>query len=446
MEWNIPTLEELTDKIWRCTACGNCKAAWNYGPPPEFGEICPAMVEFGFEGNAASKGKMAFARGILDGSLPWTDDLLQDMYQCTVCAGCQSQCELDHKPFIPEIIEAMRRKAVEDGVGPMPNQKVIVQSMRSFNNPYQGPRRARLDWAKPFKKAGKPLKNIMKEPAPVLYYVGCTGAYNLPTRNVPQATARIFQKLGIDFGILGEDEICCGSTSMRIGDAKAFERVAEFNMELFKKLHDEQGVNTIVTSCAGCFRAIKKDYSLCKDYDKMFEGIKVIHTVDFLYEMFKEGKLKFKKEVPWKVTFHDPCHTGRHLIKFEIDEDGSKLWEGAYIQENLEDCLFDVPRDMLQAIPGIEFVEMERIRKDSYCCGGGGGCMTGFADWAAKNAAKRVEEGLSVGAEKMVSICPFCHYNINAGAALLEREQILYDLVELIDMALEEDVSDKTVY
>ena len=108
--------------------------------------------------------------------------------------------------------------------------------------------------------------------------MGCTGAFNLPARGVPTATASIFQKLGLDFGILGENEICCGSTAMRIGDAEEFKRVAEANLEMFKRLHDEKGVNTIVTSCAGCYRAIKKDYILSSDYDKMMEGIKVVHT------------------------------------------------------------------------------------------------------------------------------------------------------------------------
>jgi len=428
----------LKDILWRCTACGNCKAAYNYGPPPEFGEICPAGAEFGFEGFMASKGKIAFARGILDGQLEWTDELLDAIYKCTVCAGCQNQCELDHKPFIPEIIEAMRRKAVQDGIGPMPTQKKIAQSMRSYNNPYQGPRRVRTDWTRPFKKAKKPIKDINKEPADILYYVGCTGAFNLPARGVPMATASLFQKLGLDFGILGEEEICCGSTAMRIGDADEFKRVAESNLQTFKRLHEERGVNTIVTSCAGCYRAIKKDYVLASEYDKMLDGIKVTHTVELLNNLFKEGKLKFTGQLPWKVTYHDPCHTGRHLTKFVVDKDGSQLWKGAYVGLNEEDCLYDVPREILRAIPGIEFVEMERIRDNSYCCGGGGGVMTGYGDWAAKNASKRIEEGMRTGAEHMVSICPFCHYNLNEGSRRISSEMKLYDLVELLDQVVSE--------
>lgn len=437
MKWDIPSLEELEDPIWRCTACGNCKTAYDFGPPATFGEICPAGVEFGFDGNMASKGKIAFARGILKKDLDWTEEFVNDIYRCTICAGCQNQCELDHKPVIPEIMEAMRRKAVNDGVGPMPTQKVISQSMKSFNNPYQGPRRVRTDWTRPFKKAKKPIKNIMKQDAPILFYVGCTGAFNLPVRNFPVATASIFQKLGLDFGILGENEICCGSTAMRLGYADEFKRVAETNLEIFKDLHENHGVNTIVTSCAGCFRAFKKDYSLAEEYEEYLDGIEIIHTTDFLFRKFKAGEMKFTKELPWKVTYHDPCHTGRHMFSYDVDEDGSRQWKGSFISKSDEDCLYDVPREILHAIPGLEFTEMERIKGNSYCCGGGGGVMTGYGDWAAKNASLRVQEGLDTGAEQMVSICPFCHYNLNEGAKRLKSDMRVFDLVELIDQVLE---------
>jgi heterodisulfide reductase subunit D len=436
MEWRISSLEDLEDKIWRCTACGTCKIAYEFGPPARCGEICPAGSEFGFEGFMASKGKIAFARGILSGDLEWDEGLLDAVYRCTVCAGCQNQCQLDHKPYIPEIIEAMRRKAVQDGVGPMPAQAKLVQSMKSYNNPYQGPRRVRTDWTRPFKKMKRPIKDINRESAPILFYVGCTGAFNLPARTVPTATASIFQKLGLDFGILGENEVCCGSTAMRVGDAGEFKRVAESNLETFGKLHKDRGVRTIVTSCAGCYRAIKKDYSLSSDYEKALEGITVIHTTQFIHDLYKEGKLTFSGSLPWKVTYHDPCHTGRHLNKFIIDQDGSQLWQGAYVGVNEEECLYDTPRELLRAIPGVELREMERIRANSYCCGGGGGVMTGYGEWATKNASKRIEEGVDTGADHMVSICPFCHYNLNEGAKRIGSSMKLFDLVELIDQVL----------
>jgi Fe-S oxidoreductase len=323
----------------------------------------------------------------------------------------------------------------------MPKQKVIAQSLSSYDNPYQGPRRVRLDWTRPFKKGKqKPIKDILKEPAPVLYFVGCTGAYNVPERAIPQATASIFNKLGLDFGILGESELCCGSTAMRLGDVEAFQRIAESNLEMFKKLHDEKGMRTIVTSCAGCYRAILKDYSKADQYGKMMDGIRITHITQFLHDLFTSGQLKLSKSVDWKVTYHDPCHAGRHLTKFIIDKDGSQLWAGAYVGLNDEDCLYDKPRELLKAIPGIDLREMRRIKANSYCCGGGGGVMTGYNDWAQRNAALRIQEGMETGAQHMVSICPFCHYNLNQASQGIGSKMKLYDLTELIDRALPEKV------
>ncbi len=439
MEWNIPDLKDLERYFWRCTACGTCRTAYTYGPPPVAKPICPAGTEFGFEGYYSSKGKAAYARGLTAGVLSFDDpEFLEAIYKCTICAGCQNQCQVDYKPHIPEVIEALRREAVKSGKGPMPLHKNLTQSMRNYNNPYQGPRRVRTDWTRPFKKAGKPIKDINKEAAPNLFYVGCTGAFNTGARAVPTATASIFQKLGLDFGILGENEVCCGSTAMRVGDAEEFKRVATLNLETFKKLRDEKGVKRIITSCAGCFRAIKKDYVLSSEYDEVMDGIEVIHTADLLNGLYKEGKLKFAGELPMKVTYHDPCHTGRHLNKFVVDKEGKDLWEGAYVEVDESDCLYDEPRELLQAIPGLQLEEMERIRANSFCCGGGGGVMTGFGDWATKNASLRIEEGMETGAEKMVSICPFCYFNLNEGAKRIGSGMQVVDLVELVDQVLPE--------
>jgi heterodisulfide reductase subunit D len=155
-------------------------------------------------------------------------------------------------------------------------------------------------------------------------------------------------------------------------------------------------------------------------------------------DLFTSGQLKFSKPVDWKVTYHDPCHAGRHLTKFIVDKDGTQPWAGAYVSLNEEDCLFDKPRELLKAIPGIDFREMRRIKANSYCCGGG--VMTGYNDWAQKNASLRIQEGMETGAQHMVSICPFCHYNLNQGSQVIGSKMKLYDLTELIDMALPEKV------
>ncbi|HZK48754.1 MAG TPA: (Fe-S)-binding protein [Thermoleophilia bacterium] len=440
MNWSIPTLEDLEHSVWRCTACGTCKVAYEYGPPPKHGEICPAGVEFGFEGYLASKGKIAFARGILSGDLEWDGPLAEAVYRCTLCGGCQSQCQLDHKPYLIEIFESMRRKAVEAGVGPLPSQRVVAQSLATYENPYQAPRRVRTDWTRQFKKAGKPVRTFADTDAEILFFVGCTGAYNQGARVIPTATASIFQKLGLDFAILGEEERCCGSTAMRIGLTDDFTRIAEANMETFSRLRDEKGMKTIVTSCAGCFRAVKKDYSLADGYAEAMDGIRVVHTVDFLNELYREGRLPLAAGAERVVTYHDPCHTGRHLNKFYVDEDGSEQYVGAYLGLSEDECVYDAPRELLQAIPGVEFREMPRNRANSFCCGGGGGVMTGFPDWATRNASKRIAEGEATGAGEMVSICPFCFFNLGEGARQGESALRVRDLTELIDEALPDSI------
>lgn len=436
MHWDVATLKDLEEKIWRCSACGTCKAAYEYGPPPRSNTICPAGVEYGFEGYLASKGKIGYARGILDGQLEWDEELVDAVYACTVCGGCQAQCQLDHKPFIPEIIEAIRRDAVAAGAGPMPSQKVVTQSLGTYDNPYQGARRVRTDWTRPFKKAGRPIQDIQKHPASILFWAGCTGAYNAEARVIPTATASIFQKLGLDFGMLGEQELCCGSTAMRLGDVAAFQELAERNMAVFKQLHEEQGVTTIVTSCAGCYRAMTKDYSLADEYEEALSGINIVHTTDFLYGMLKTGELPLSVEVNRTVTYHDPCHAGRHLTEYRIDEHGTEQYEGAYLGEDQSQCVYEQPRELLQAIPGLKFREMQRVRQNSFCCGGGGGVMTGYKDWATRNAGLRVEEAMETEAEQLVSICPFCFVNLSEAAANAGGKMSVVDITQLIDEAL----------
>jgi len=249
---------------------------------------------------------------------------------------------VDYKPHIPEVFEAMRRKAVEDGVGPMPAQKVIAQSMRSYDNPYQGPRRVRTDWTAPSKKKKNPLKTFFKS-RPRIITLWAAPAPTTPRTSHCSGHGLHFPKTGVDFGILGENELCCGSTAMRTGRRRGLQTGAETNLDTFRKLRSGTGCQNHRYRCAGCYRAILKDYSLSEEYGQMMEGINVIHVTQFLYDLYKAGNLKFTQTLPMKVTYHDPCHSGRHLTKFIVDQDGSQLWAGAYISLNEEDCLYDPP-------------------------------------------------------------------------------------------------------
>lgn len=440
MEWNFRNLDDenelnLKHFFWRCTACGTCRSGYTYGPPPTFRKICPQGEKFGYEGFFASKGKAALARWmtsdpVLENKFEYTPEFLHTLYTCIGCGGCQNQCQIDFKPHIIETIEAMRNKAVEDGQGPLQEHHILVTSMKNNDNPYTGPRNVRAKWMK-----GLDVKDINKENAPTLYFAGCTPAYNAPVRNLALKTVSVFNKIGLDYGVLGKKEVCCGSTLLRIGVRDEFKRVAEKNLENFKFLHDERGVDQIVTSCAGCYRSLLEDYKHCEEYKEYMDGIEIIHTSDLLYRKYKNGEWAPKKEVKMKVTYHDPCHLGRHLKEWDIDWDGTKQWKGSFMEVN-DIGTFEAPRELIKAVPGVEFEDMRRNRNNSFCCGSGGGVKTAFPDWAAENAAGRVEEAEQTGAEKIITCCPFCHANLNDGAKVINSTTNTIDLVELLDEAL----------
>lgn len=236
----------------------------------------------------------------------------------------------------------------------------------------------------------------------VLYYVGCTASYDINVKEVGINTINILDALGIKFGILGTEEKCCGSVLLRIGD-REFERLSSYNIKLFNSL----GVKTLITSCAGCFRTIKVDY---RKMGKL--NMEVLHTTQFLARLLREGRIQFTQEVPLKVTFHDPCHTGRHSN------------------------VYDDPREVMRAIPGLEFVEMKRNREFSRCCGAGGGLKAGYGDIQNLMAQERVRDAEKTGAEHLVSICPFCYQGLQIGINATGSAVRMRDLSELVALAM----------
>lgn len=236
----------------------------------------------------------------------------------------------------------------------------------------------------------------------VLYYVGCTASYDVNVKEVAINTINILQALDIKFGILGTEEKCCGSVMLRIGNHE-FERLAEYNIKLFNSLK----VKMLVTSCAGCYRTISTDYIKIGKLN-----MEVLHTCQLIARLIREKKIKLTHDVPLKVTYHDPCHMGRHSN------------------------VYDEPREVLKAIPGLEFVEMERIREFSRCCGAGGGLKAGFGDIQNLMAQERVRDALKTGVTHLVSTCPFCYQGLQIGINALQAKVKMTDLSELVARAM----------
>ncbi len=236
----------------------------------------------------------------------------------------------------------------------------------------------------------------------VLYYVGCTASYDINVKEVGINTINILDALGIKFGILGKEEKCCGSVLLRIGN-REFERLSTYNIKLFNSLN----VKMLVTSCAGCYRTIANDYR------KMgVLNMEVLHTTQLIARLLRDKKIKFSQEVPGKVTFHDPCHMGRHSD------------------------VYDDPREVMSKIPGLEFVEMHRHREFSRCCGAGGGLKAGFGDIQNLMAQERVRDAEKTGAERLVSNCPFCYQGLQIGINAIDSKVKMTDLSELVARAM----------
>ena len=210
--------------------------------------------------------------------------------------------------------------------------------------------------------------------AKMVYFVGCTTSYR--EKNVAIATAEILNSLQIEFKIL-KDESCCGSPVYMTGQVDKAKKIAEKNVKMLK----DAGIEKIITSCAGCYRTLKDTYPNKFGFDL---GIEIIHMPKFLLNMLNSGELKFNKEVNMKITYHDPCHIGRHM------------------------GIYEPPRKVLNKITGIELVEMPRNRNNAWCCGSGGGVRSAFKDLSAFAANERIEEAKGTSAEAIVSCCPFC--------------------------------------
>lgn len=392
-------LEDYRDSIWGCARCNWCQNHWGWNvKSAEYSEICPAFHEyriFPYSG----MGKMHIARALLEGDFDHEDapEMVKFAYTCTTCGACEMNCQRlqDKEPL--QVNETLRAQLVRDGVGPMPEHKTLIKSIKNYDNPWMQPRAQRDRWARKIS-----IKDVNKEKADTLYFVGCTSAFDNTLWRVAQNTAKILIHAGVDLGMLGKKEICCGSPIARVGDRETFLTLVKRNIELL----NESGAKEIVTFCPGCYRAIKIDYKEVPGVPKL--NLKVYHTAEYIDKLIQEGKLEIPGELKMRVTWHDPCHLGRHC------------------------GIYEEPRRVLKAIPGIDLAEMERIKDQGWCCGGGGGARAAFMDFAVKTATKRIEEAKKTGAQAIVTECPFCEQNIGDALSKIDDDMEIHDLTDIL--------------
>lgn len=311
----------------------------------------------------------------------------QELWDCTTCGTCYSRCPKLVNPM--EAVIALRSAFVEKG-RVHPNVKAALESTFRYGNPLSLPREDRGAWL------GDLQVKSFSEGTEYLYFVGCTPSYDPQAQKVARALVRLLDQAGVEFGILGDRESCCGSETRRLGEFGLFEMMVEDNQDLFSSL----GINKIFTTSPHCFNAFKNDYPK--------NGMQVKHYTQLLSDLVEAGTLRFTREYNHVVTYHDPCYLGKH------------------------NGIFEEPRNILKNIPGLKLIEMDRSREKSLCCEGGGGRMwLEGTNPGTRLAQSRVKEAVDCNAEILATACPFCLLTLEEAVKHLNLE----DRIEVIDVA-----------
>jgi len=402
MSENMDKLEDYRDQMINCGHCAGC-SVFNWWTLNKWIACCPSGKKFGFLSYYAT-GRVELGRALLEEEIEPQDveALKKIAYACPVCGACTIQClefkEMDNVA----VIETLRARIIELGFGALPEHEKIRANIANVNNPYGEPHEERFSWL--------PEGITPDNQAEIAYFVGCTSAYR--EQELAKAAVKILNKAGIPFQLLESDEYCCGSPLLRIGFREQAIEIAKHNVEAIRN----RGIKKMIFSCAGCYRTFKEDYpKMVGDL-----GFEVEHITQYLNTLLKEGKLELKNPLNVVVTYHDPCHMGRHIV----------LKKGKV-------GIFDEPRRLLQAISGLTLNEMVRIRENAWCCGAGGGVKSAFKDFALDTAIDRLDEAVTTGAQILVSACPFCRRNL-MDAIKAKSENIVYkDVLELLEEAME---------
>jgi len=364
------------DAFKRCFQCGLCDT------------VCPWNRVRSF----------SMRKLVRQATFGFTEIESEEMWLCTTCGRCPQQCPRDVQQIESGI--ALRRVATEYGVFPASVKPVrtAVGSLIGEGNPLGEDRKNRADWAK-----GQSVKTFTEE-MEILYFPGCYPSFDPRAKKIATATAKILNAAGVDFGILGSKENCCGESIRKTGDEELFKRLAKENIKTFI----DNGVKKILVSSPHCYETFKNEYP---DFMVNFE---VVHITEYLVELMNAGRLELTKPFEKKITYHDPCYLGRH------------------------NGIFDEPREVLKKVPGLVLTEMSDTRIDSLCCGGGGGRVWMETQKGERFGDLRIDQAIETGAELLVTSCPYCitmfeDSRITMGA---DEKIEIRDITEIIQEAL----------
>ena len=328
------------------------------------------------------------------------ENLIQDevLWSCTTCRACEEACPVLIE-YVDKIVDMRRHLVQEEARFPAELNRTF-KGMETESNPWSISQENRDEWAE-----GLEIPRLSQNPgAEYLYYVGCAGSFDDRSKKTTLALAKILKKAGVDFAILGKEELCNGETARRIGNEYLFQTMAQALIEIFQK----HGVKKILTNCPHCFNTLKNEYP------QLGGNYEVIHAAEFIHNLIKEGKISLEQELPGNVTYHDSCYYGRY------------------------NEIYDAPRELIQGIRGTNLQEMNPCGRDAMCCGAGGGRM-----WMEEPKDKRVnyirvEQALQTDPDIIAVSCPYCMTMMEDGlkAKRMEEKVKTMDVMELVEKAI----------
>jgi Fe-S oxidoreductase len=383
----------LLERSSGCVLCGSC---YGHGPAnpmedkPGPKEKCPPYEFYRFQRHTP-KSRWLMAQRVFHGLDPITAELKEVIYACTNCLMCQELCGVRDDGYGPWDITVAMREEITEKEGPLDAHRSLYDALTQHDHPWGLPKAQRGAWAE-----GLGVKKLGESGATTLLYAGCS-ADRASGRSGAIALAKLMQTAGEDFVILGGEEKCCGLYAFDLGFRREYERLQEANLATIRNA----GIKKVVVACGSCQR-------IWREYAKTSE-IEVVHGVEYVDQLNRAGRLKFSTPLTKRVTYHDSCHLGRGC--------------GVY----------DAPRNILRAIPGIQLVEMARNQRWAWCCGGGGGVPEADPELAQWSATDRMREAKETGAELVLTSSALCQRSF---ADLKQPALPVQDLLEFTYQAL----------
>lgn len=415
-------LEDYRRDIEGCSRCSSCKwVPYNQIKSWRFSKNCPSIYRHNFHTYSGS-GRMIIGLSLMEGRVELDETIADMIFRCQLCGACDSACKTYRDDIdISEVLLELRAYCVESGEL-LVEHMTVIDSLKREGNTLGELKAARGDWAR-----GLDIKNVNTEQCDVLFHAGCRYSYDQDAWDTVRGDIQLLRSAGLDIGVAGVEEACCGGRAYELGYRGEASNYADDVLNRVKS----SGASMLVTACADCYSHFQFIYpKIGKELP-----VEVLHVSQLMERLLDSGRMRFRDKLPLLVTYHDPCHLGRKGEPYTGVWSGDKLDRPMNLKRSGRKGIYDAPRNVLGAMPGVELIEMERIREYAWCCGAGGGVLEAFPDFAASTTAERIEEALATGAEALVTACPWCLRVFKDAVAETSADIAIYDLADLALMS-----------